>query len=103
MPSRQMRVISAPNTASTAPPARIPRSCVRPEDSLPAWEAASSRLALRDVAIAPSLAQVDLCELVDEDHAELHEPAELVADARAATRAERRELLGEVLHADLED
>src|SRR5262245_36982438 len=103
MPSRHTRVSSAPNTAITAPPARMPRTWVRPVGFLPASVAALSRLSLRDLAIAPTLAQVDLGQLADEDHAELDQPAELRADTAGAARAERRELLGEVLHPDAQD
>src|SRR5262245_33938292 len=103
MPSRHTRVSSAPNTAITAPPARMPSTCVRPVGLLPASVAALSRLSLRDLAIAPTLAQVHLGQLADEDHAELDQPAELGADAAGAARAERRHLLGEVLHPDAQD
>src|SRR4051812_21314118 len=103
MPSRHTRAISAPNTVITAPPASTPRTCVRPDGFLPASLAALSRLSLGDLAIAPTLAQVDLCELVHEDHAELDQSAELGADAAGAARAERGHLLGEVLHPDAQD
>src|SRR5215470_7909028 len=103
MPSRHTRVTSAPNTAITAPPARMPSTWVRPVGFLPAWLAAARRLSLRDLAIAPTLAQVDLGQLADEDHAELDQPAELGADPAATARAERGQLLGEVLHPDAQD
>src|SRR4051812_15866690 len=99
MPSRQTRVISAPNTAITAPPARMPRTCVRPVGREPACLAAFRRLSLRGDTGAPSLAQIRLGELLPEDHPEPHQRAELRAEARAG-RPERRELLGEVAHAD---
>src|SRR5437773_2410002 len=102
MPSRQMRVSSAPNTARTAPPARTPRTRVRPDGARPASLAAFRRLSflsLRCAMCAPSLAQVGLRELAHEDHAELHQRAELGAQARAAG-AEGRQLAREVAYAD---
>src|SRR5262249_956830 len=83
---------------STAPPARIPSTCVRPLASLRVASAAAfSRLALRGDTSTRSPAQVGLGELPDEDHAELDERAQ------AAARTERRELLGEVARADADD
>src|SRR4051794_32663251 len=92
-------MISALNTVSTAPPASTPSTWVRLEDPLRAASAAARRLALRVDATTASLAQVGLGELSDEDHAELGQRAELLADARAAG-PERRQLLGEVTRPD---
>src|SRR3954454_982758 len=99
MPSRQTRVSSAPNTVSTAPAASTPSRCVRPDGLLPASCAALRRLSLV-LTIAPPLREdVGLGELPEEDPAEPDQRPELLADARPV-RAERRELLGEVAHAD---
>src|SRR4051812_22902881 len=107
IPRRQMRVSSAPNTASTAPPASTPSTRVRPDGARPAWLAAFRRLSflvsflglvLTCAMCAPSLAQVGLGELADEDEAELRECAELCAQARPAG-AEGRELAREVADA----
>src|SRR3954451_6075572 len=99
VPSFQTRAISAPNTVITAPPARNPSRRVRLLGLLRAASAAARRLALRGDTGARPPSQVGLGELLHEDHAELHERAELGAEARPA-RAERRELLGEVACAD---
>src|SRR3954468_12818934 len=102
VPSRHTRVTSAPNTVSTAPPARMPSTWVRLLGLLRAASAAASRLALRVDTCARPPAQVCLGELLGEDHAELDERSQLCAHP-GASRAERRQLLGEVAHADLDD
>src|ERR1051325_5095868 len=99
IPSRHTRVSSAPNTVSTAPAAKKPSRCVRPVGLLPAASACFRRLPLL-IAIAPPLREhVGLGQLTEEDPAEAYEGAELLADARPVG-PERRELLGEVAHAD---
>src|SRR3954468_1464407 len=99
MPSRQTRVNPAPNTGITPPPAGMPSTWVRPVGREPACLAAFRRLSLRGDTRAPSLAEVGLGQLLHEDRPELDQRAELGAQARAG-RAERRELTGEVAHAD---
>src|SRR5215218_174121 len=92
MPSRQTSATSAPNTVNTAPPARAPSRCVRPVGLVPACLAASSCLPLRRGMRPPSLAQVRLGQLPEEDDAELEQ--------RAGAPAERGELAREVARAD---
>src|SRR5215217_5255314 len=82
VPSRQMRVASAPNTVMTAPPARTPSTCVRPLGLLRAASAAARRLALRVDTCAPPLAQVCLGQLLPEDQRELPDRAHLRAHTR---------------------
>src|SRR5918999_2087614 len=95
IPSRHTRATSAPNTVTTAPPASAPSRWVRPDVLVPACLATSSRLALRRGMCPPSLAEIGLGELAEEDDAELDEPAE--------APAEGGELAGEVASADAED
>src|SRR5512133_2777140 len=98
MPRRQTRASSAPNTASTAPPAKTPSRRVRPDEARPTSVACLSRFSLRrDMSAA--LAQVGLGELGREDPAELEQRAELRREVRAAG-TEGRQLLGEVADAD---
>src|SRR3954447_4483209 len=99
VPSFQTRAISAPKTVITAPPARKPSRWVRLLGLLRAASAAARRLALRLDTVARPPSQVGLSELLHEDHAELHDRAELGADPRAGG-AERGQLLGEVAGAD---
>src|SRR5919204_173460 len=99
MPSRHTRVTSAPNTVSTAPPARKPSRWVRPDGLRPASLAFLSRLPLVMAIPPPLREQVGLGELAEEDPSEPAERAELGDGARAAG-PERRQLLGEVAHAD---
>src|SRR3954471_7115924 len=77
VPSRQTRVSSAPNTVSTAPPARTPSRCVRVLGLLRGASAAARRAALRDGTGPRSFPQVGLGELLHEDHTELGERSEL--------------------------
>src|SRR4051812_7511498 len=102
VPSRHTRAISAPKTVSTAPPARMPSTRVRLLGLLRAASAAASRLALRVDTGARPPAQVRLSELLGEDHSELDQGSELRAHP-GASRTERRQLLGEVPRADLDD
>src|SRR4029079_14895637 len=88
-----------PKTVITAPPARMPSTCVRPLDVVRAASAAARRLALRGDTGARPRAQIRLGELLHEHDAELHERLDPLHRARGG-RAERRELFGEVAGAD---
>src|SRR5919108_2035453 len=88
MPSFQIRVSSAPNTVSTAPPASAPSRRVRPVGLRPASWAALSRLPLRCGMRTPSLAEVGLGQLAEEDDPELDERAQVAAEGRELAGAE---------------
>src|SRR4051812_48941015 len=83
MPSRHTRATSAPNTVSTAPPARTPSRCVRADGLRPASPASFSRLPLA-LAIPPPLReQVGLGQLAEEDPAEPQQRADALHGAGA--------------------
>ena len=84
MPSRHTRASSAPNTASTAPPARTPSTWVRPDGCAARLAGRLEPLLLALATCQPPLAQVGLGELAEED------PAELDAARRAARRRSGR-------------
>src|SRR3954447_3638532 len=102
VPSFQTRATSAPKTVMAAPPARIPSTWVRLLGLLRAASAAARRLALRVDTGARPPAQVRLAQLPAEDQSELAERGGLRPRIGPA-RAERRQLLREVAHADLDD
>src|SRR3712207_999534 len=86
MPSFHTRVSSAPITVSTAPPARAPSRCVRPDGFRPACVAFLSRRSLRRDTRTPPLAQVRLGELAEEDGHELEQRAQAAPEGGELAR-----------------